>query len=360
MHRIAASLVSKIAASIADRWFDQHVRTAILEGVAGVPVHTWTRDTTNGLKKALAHLNLPATSPWAARDSGLYTTLVRTATTILSKSGLFDSAEELVQKVISGESMTGTPGGELYLVGKQIANAVEADGEGLDSARALILRHLRQRALNEIRDQGRRRDRLGPTVQEGVETDGRMEQLPGTSAYSRDAVDVAFGDFLGAHGHRARQWVMDLWARELRPSDQKILQAWLEDPEKPDTALGRELGVSNSFIGKAKRRAIEVARQAVLEDPPDFIRDLRMKEELAGMGIGVRRANQMLRPQDFHVSYPNPFTVRLSINNPHFSGFTGFFEAPANRMASTILWKQVKSAGFNVDPEDLEAAIEMA
>jgi hypothetical protein len=360
MHRIAASLVSKIAASIADRWFDQHVRTAILEGVAGVPVHTWTRDTTNGLKKALAYLNLPATSPWAARDSGLYTSLVRTATTILSKSGLFDSAEELVQKVISGETMTGTPGGELYLVGKQIADTVEADGEGLGSARALILRHLRQRALNEIRDQGRRRDRLGPTVQEGVETDGRMEQLPGTSAYSRDAVDVAFGDFLGAHGPRARQWILDLWARELRPSDHKILQAWLEDPEKPDTALSRELGVSNSFIGKAKRRAIEVARQAVQENPPDFIRDLRMKEELAGMGIGVRRANQMLRPQDFHISYPDPRTIRLLVSTPGSGTYAGFVQARVGPNQVADLVRQIKYAGFNVDPEDIEAAIEAA
>lgn len=301
MNRLAAALTARIAASIADRWFDQHVRTALLEGAAGVTHGTWTRDTTHGLKKALAHLGIPETSPWASRDSGLYGALVRAAKSTLGRSGLHDSAEDLVQRVISGETLPGTPGGELYAVGRQVAGEIEGSGgvDGVDGARALLLRHVKQRALNEIRGAGRERARIGPGVQEGVEgVEGQRGQYPGSSEYSVDPEDIAVDEFLSGPGaDRAKAWLMDLWSRELRDSDLNVIRAWLADPSKNFTQLGRELGISGSFIGKAVVRAREIAQRAIAADPPDFVRTMQMREELAPLSVGVRsrRASEVAR-----------------------------------------------------------------
>lgn len=292
MHRLAADLTARIAASIADRWFDQHVRTAILEGVAGVPAHTWTRDTTHGLRKALDHLQIPAGSPWASPNSGLYGSFVRAAKSVLGRSGLYDSDEDLVQKVISGESLPSVPGGELYAVGRQVVRLVETSGgmDGVDAARGLVIRHLKQRALNEIRGVTRERARTGPGVQEGIEgLSGQVGQYPGGSDYSSDAEEIAVDELLfGPNADRAKAWLMDLWSRELRDSDLNVVRAWLADPSKNFTQLGRELGITGSFIGKAVVRAREVAQRAIAADPPDFVRTMQMREELAPLGIGVR------------------------------------------------------------------------
>lgn len=290
MHRLAHSFIARFAASITDRWFDQHLQTAILEGVANVPPHTWTRDTHGGLNKALNHLNLQD-SDWGG-NSGLYGALVRAAKAILGPSGLHDSAEDLVQRVISGDTLPGTPGGEPYLVGRQIAPQVEAgeQGGGIGAARALLLRHLKQRALNEIRGSNRERTRIGPGVQEGIESDdGRVEQYPGSTMYSPEAGDVALESLLSGPGaDRAKAWLVDLWSERLRPSDLNIVRAWLADPNKNYQQLGRELGVSGSFIGKAMTRAVEIARTALETNPPDFVRQLQMRELAAPLNIGVR------------------------------------------------------------------------
>lgn len=299
MNRLAADRTARIAASIADRWFDQHVRTAILEGVAGVTPRTWTRDTTHGLRKALAHLRIPEDSPWASRDSGLYGSFVRAAKSTLGRSGLLDAAEDLVQRVISGETLAGTPGGELYAVGRLVAGEIETSKGGLDGARALIIRHVKQRALNEIRGANRERANFGTGVQEGLEgPGGQRDQYPGSTMYSGDAEDVALDELLSGPGaDRAKAWLMDLWSRELRDSDLSVVRTWLADPSKNFTQLGRELGISGSFIGKAVVRARDVAQKAIAEDPPDFIRDLQMREELAHLSVGVRsrRASEIHR-----------------------------------------------------------------
>lgn len=362
MQRLAAAVIARIAASIADRWFDQHVRTAILEGVAGITPHTWTRDTANGLKKALNHLHIPADSPWAARDSGMYAAFVRTATTTLSKSDLYDAAEDLIQSVISGASLPGTAGGELYAVGRQVADLV-GQGGGFENARALVLRHIKQRALVVIRGRDRARARTGPTIQEGRETDdGRIEQLPDVSAYSGYAKDLAFMDFLsGPDADEARYWLRDLWAKSLRPSDWKVVQAWLDNPSKNQTQLANELGLSSgSFIGKAIARARDVAIEAVKKNPPDFVRKLRMKEVLAPLGISVRKASSDLSPDNFHVSYPNPRTIRILVYTDGSRTYSGFVEARVGPNQVDDLVRQFKYAGFIVDPDDIESAIEMA
>lgn len=300
MNRLAAVLTARIAASIADQWLDKTLRVSILEGAAGVRPHTWSRDSMHGLDKALAHFNIPQTSPWAARDSGMYGALVRSAKSFLGRSGLIDSAEDLVQSVIAGETLP-SPGGEPYAVGQQVASDIEGSGglEGVDRARALLLKHLRQRASNVDRGSRRERARTGPGVQEGVEgVEGQRGQYPGSSEYSVDPEDIAVDEFLSGPGaDRAKAWLMDLWSRELRDSDLNVIRAWLADPSKNFTQLGRELGISGSFIGKAVVRAREVAQRAIAADPPDFVRTMQMREELAPLSVGVRsrRASEVAR-----------------------------------------------------------------
>lgn len=366
MIRIASALIAKIAAGMADRLFDEYMRTALLEGAAGVPPRTWTRDTVGGLKKALAYLNIPASSPWAARDSGTYRMLVRSATAALGRSGMFDAAEDLVQSVISGDSLSGTPGGELYAVGRTIADQVER-GEGLDNARRLVLRHLKQRSLNVLRGKTRAERSLGNTVQDQVVEDDMMTQLPGVTFYSGHAEDIAFDDFLsGIDADRARMWLEDLWSRTLRPSDWRVVQAWMDDPSKNQTQLARDLGLaSGSFIGKAIARARDIAIEEARKNPPPFMQELQMREELAPLGISVRRASTRVRPEDMHVSYPDPRTIRLLVSpyqpgQPWPGSYSGFVEARVGPNQVDDLVRQLQRSGMTVDPMDVEEAIAMA
>lgn len=362
MHRISADFIARIASSIADVWLDRFVRTAILEGVAGVPPHTWTRSRTGGLSDALAHTG--ATGRWAdAHDSGMYRTFVRAAKATLGRSDMYDAAEELIQRVISGDTLQGHPGGELYAVGRQLSERIGPAGtdDGFRIATNYVLKHIKQRALNEIRGVTRERARTGPKVQEGVDSDdGRVDQYPGTTSYSSDAAETAFGEFLqGPQADKARRWLMDLWTRELRDSDLAVVKAWMNDPGKNYTQLGREMGITGSFIGKAITRAREVAIKAIQTDPPDFVRELRMREDVAPLGYAVRRAS-VLSPDEFHISYPDPRTIRLLVYTSGSGNYSGFVEARVGPNQVADLVRQLRFAGHTVDPDDIEAAIEMA
>jgi len=361
LHRISADVTVRIAAAIADVWFDRFVRTAILEGVAGVPPHTWTRKQ-NGLQSALAGTG--AGGRWATpRDSGMYRTFVRAANATLGRSNMYDAAEDLIQRVISGDTLPNQPGGELYSVGRQLSEQIGRDGrdDGFHVALGYVLKHIKQRALNEIRGMTRERARTGPGVQEGIESDdGRIDQYPSETSYSADAADVAFVEFLqGPHADKARRWLVDLWTRELRDSDLSVVKAWLNDPDKNYTQLGRELGITGSFIGKAITRAKEIAIRSIQNDPPDFVRELREREHMAPLGYAVRRAS-VLSPDEFHVSYPDPRTIRLMVYTSGSGTYSGFVEARVGPNQVADLVRQLRFAGHTVDPDDVEAAIEMA
>ena len=366
MIRIAARVAARITASTVDRHLDVFVRTALLEGIAGVRPHQWSSRGRSGLDAAGRHLGIDPESPWlSTTDSGMYASFVRAARSILGRSDMFDAADDLVSRVISGETMASRPGGVLYNVGQYLAEGsrwTSLPGDGFTSARNIVLRHLNQRALNDIRGKTRERTRLGPTVQEGLETDdGRITQLPATSAYSPYAEDLVLGRFLdGPWADQAREWLMDLWSRELRDSDMNVVRAWMADPGKNFTQLGRELGISGSFIGKAVVRAREVAQREVLRNPPPFLADMDLQEELSGLQMGVRRASSRVTLDQMHVSYPDPKTVRLMVYTSGSRTYSGFVEARVGPNQVAELVRQFKFAGLTVDPDDVETAIEMA
>jgi hypothetical protein len=363
MLRLAAHIIAKIAATAVDRHFDVFVRTAILEGVAGVRPHQWTSRGMAGLKAAGDHLGL-ADSAWLTdKDTSTYTAIARAASATLGRSGMYDAAEDLVSRVVSGETLPGRPGGVLYDVGRYLAEhgGVSTPGS-LASARNIVLRHVKQRALNEIRGRTREQTRLGPTVQEGLQTDdGRTTQLPGTTVFSPDAGDVVLDRFFdGPWADQARAWLSDLWERELRGSDLAVIRAWLRDPSKNYTQLGRELGISGSFIGKAFKRAIDRARAEVASNPPPFVAEMEMAEDLAGLQRGVRRASTRVTLDQMHVSYPDPGTIRLLVYTSGSRTYSGFVEARVGPNQVTEIIRQLKFAGLTADPDDVEAAIEMA
>lgn len=375
MIRLAAHVVARLAASVSRRYIERYaddaldifVRTAILEGAAGVRPNQWTSRGRDGLDAAVRHLGIHENSLWTMRrNSGMYDSFVRAATAMLGRSDMADVADDLVSRVLSGETLPGRPGGELYAVGQQLADHIggkKGDGmDGFGAARALVLRHVKQRALNEIRGRTREQARLGPTIQEGqMDDEGRAEQLPGSTEWSSYAGDLALDRFLsGPAGDRARAWLMDLWSRELRDSDMAVVRAWMNDPSKNYTQLSREIGVTNSFIGKAIVRAREVAFEAIRQDPPDFLRDLSLSEELEGLGMSVRRASTHVTPDQMHVSYPDPRTVRLMVYTSGSGTYSGFVEARVGPNQVAELVRQLKWAGLDVDPDDVETAIEQA
>lgn len=305
MNRIAAALISRIAASIADRMFDVLIRTMILEGAAGVPHGTWTRAHPPRLDEAGRHLNLPEDSYWTRNsNTGMYTMLVSTATNMLGRSGVGDMAEDLVQKILSGESLPSVPGGELYAVGRLIKDDLERDLPGIrqpssmTNARKLLVAHLKQRALNEIRGTGREKKRYGPGVGEGGTTEqGAVVNSPAANLFTGDAFDSAFEKFLsGPKADQARQWLRETWSDLLRPSEFKVMQVRLDNPDMNIGQVAKVLGVDGSFVGRTFTRARQIARDEARENPPSFFRDLLFEEVQSSMGTeGYRMARKLLK-----------------------------------------------------------------
>lgn len=81
-----------------------------------------------------------------------------------------------------------------------------------------------------------------------------------------------------------------------------------------------------------------------------------IKEELSA----ARRARSLSEGLDFHVSYPDPRTIRVLVYATGSSTYSGFVEARVGPNQVDDLVRQFKYAGFIVDPDDIEAAIEMA
>ena len=303
MTRLSTHIAHSIIAAIADRHFDVYIRTTLLEGIAGVRPGLWASRGTIGLELAVAELGLPPDSLWASpRDTGTYGNVFRYARSTLARSKREDRAEEVLSDVMSGVSLGGRPGGVLYQIGALLKENGKWDKKdrSLGDATRLLIRHVGQRVLNTIRGLKREESNFGlrTPVQDrpakSNEMNWEIDQLPGTTMFSPDAADVTFQRFLGGPwADQARTWLMDVWEQELRPSEIGIVRAWLMDPDKPALQLGKELGVSNSFIGKTIKRAISIAQDAFTRTPPDFVRDMDLNEELSGLGINVRRATNI-------------------------------------------------------------------
>jgi len=83
-----------------------------------------------------------------------------------------------------------------------------------------------------------------------------------------------------------------------------------------------------------------------------------IKEELSV--VERRRARSLSEGLDFHVSYPDPRTIRVLVDATGSSTYSGFVEARVGPNQVDDLVQQFKDAGFIVDPDDIEAAIAMA
>jgi hypothetical protein len=231
----------------------------------------------------------------------MYTLLLSTAKLMLGRSGIGDTAEDLVQKILSGETLRSVPGGELYAIGGQIKHELEADNFGTKAmahARSLLVTHLKQRAINEIRGTGREKKRYGPSVGEGGTTEqGAVVNSPATNLWTGTAFDSAFEKFLsGPKADQARQWLRETWSNLLRPSEFKVMQVRLDNPDLNIGQVAKVLGVDGSFVGRTLTRARQVARDELRENPPSFFRDLLFEEVQSSMGTeGYRMARKLLK-----------------------------------------------------------------
>ena len=69
--------------------------------------------------------------------------------------------------------------------------------------------------------------------------------------------------------------------------------------------------------------------------------------------------NRQISPDEFHISYPDSRTIRLMVYTSGSGTYSGFVEARVGPNQVADLVRQLRFAGFTVDPDDLEAAIEM-
>ena len=74
----------------------------------------------------------------------------------------------------------------------------------------------------------------------------------------------------------------------------------------------------------------------------------------------IREEASTMSPDDFHVSYPDPRTIRLLVSKAGSGTYSGFVEARVGPNQVADLVRQLKYSGLTVDPNDIEAAIEMA
>jgi hypothetical protein len=285
MPRLAAEAVTRMASSLTDRLFDQTVRAIILEGAAGKPYGAWSRSRAN-LQGAAAHFNFAGNNPWLVQDAGVYKAMIRAAMQVAKR---MEVAEDIVQRVISGETLSSVRGGELYAVGKQIAGELETDPDAaLQTAKSFIVRHTTQKALNILRGEKREQARYGPTVQEGeVSDEGIAQQVPSTTMWSGDAGDAFMALLSGPHGSAARTWLTGVWKTKLSDSEASIMQAWLAHPGMNNRQLAQEIGLTDgSYIGKTVKKAIAVAADEMKRRPPSFIQGLELATELEALGYG--------------------------------------------------------------------------
>ena len=84
-----------------------------------------------------------------------------------------------------------------------------------------------------------------------------------------------------------------------------------------------------------------------------------IKEELSAARRDPR-ARSLSEGLDFHVSYPDPRTIRVLVYATGSSTYSGFVEARVGPNQVADLVRQLEYSGLTVDPNDIEAAIEMA
>lgn len=288
MNRLA-HLVQKIADAHFDNQMDQTIRTAILEGFAGVPVGTWTRKGTAGIY--IAQRALPDVSPeWFDRNKGFYAGAFVVA---LRKLQNKNEAADLVQTVMGGLTIS-SKGGELYLIGKRLAESGKAD---LGKAKAYLFTHLTQRTISENRDE-RHRNRESPLTH--VDESGETVDMD-IPAGRNDVVDVILNlaTSQGKGSLQIYQILRKFFAKEWAsaPNRLAIFDKIMEDPGLSDVGVARALGHGEkdpvpwimlgaaTMVSRIRRDIRDLMPQAVRESP-EITKIVDLQEALADMGYG--------------------------------------------------------------------------
>jgi len=261
---------------------DKMVRLKILEGAAGVRPGTWTRGMLDMAEAAGAFPELHRM--WTTnRETGIYSLIM----TALLKMGIrSEQAEELRQDIIMGTTVPGTPGGALAYIGKRLAPKLMTNSkDAFEKAKADLWKHSQQkgRDLRRLKEERTQHVTISP-----VEKDDSVVEVQIPTFGDLDPQTQADALMLALRGPAKRHvwaFLRKVWKTLGRPSDVAIMDAWLQDPGKSDTALGEELGVSSSMVGQAKKRLIGIARKAIPRSP-HIMKMIDMEMEKAQLGFG--------------------------------------------------------------------------
>lgn len=282
-----AHLVQKVADAAMETALDQAIRVGILEGVAAlIPVGTWTRRGTAGIHLAQRALpDFPA--EWFDRNTGTYRALYVTA---LRKLRSKDEAEDLVQQVIGGLTLT-TPGGELYSVGKYLAKQGK---DSLSMAKAMLLKHISHRTISENRGEGwessmvREDEGGGVSEMDVASTPDRDDLIDAIlwAARSPEGIDVY---------QSVRKFLQRKWPSA--PSKMTIFDKIIENPNISDVQVARDLGHGEndpvSWIKDGAATMISRTRREIRDLMPEFgrqhpeiFKQIDMKEALSNLWFG--------------------------------------------------------------------------
>lgn len=286
MNRLA-HLVQKIADAYFDSQMDQTIRTCILEGVAGVPVGTWTKRGPQGI--FLAQRALPEVSAeWFDRNKGFYSGAFAIA---LRKLHNKNEAADLVQSVIGGMTIK-AQGGELYLIGKSLAESGKID---IGKAKAYLLNHVNQRSVSENRDE-RQRNRETSLVREDEDGGVVDMDIPAGKAEVLDKIlEMASSKGNLRVYQLLRKFFAVKWAGA--PNRLAIFDKIMEDPGLSDVGVARALGHGENdpvpwimlgaatMVSRIRREIRDLMPQAV-RDNPGILHDIDLQESLADLGYG--------------------------------------------------------------------------
>jgi hypothetical protein len=188
-------------ARVAYRWvrgtsqneMDLMYRLSMLEGVAGVREGSWSDDPGQGISKALDTFSQDEVDPaWLSKSNqGVYTTLLRHATSMMRRSGVVDVAERSPTDVLGdlyfGFGPTGSRIDRLFpQIGAKLEDGIRSGDVSPRDATGKAKKYVGNKVLNEIRDYKRSKDRYrqdmsgeGAVGDRGIADKGLWEKSKG-------------------------------------------------------------------------------------------------------------------------------------------------------------------------------------
>lgn len=288
---------------------DRQARALVLEAALGLPEWTFSRTPRD---IAAAFTEIPQQHPdidpswFDNRDHGLYDMAVTGAMSVLQHNlGQID-AEEVVQNMVAGLSVTGGRVKSPYRwMGEQhargiLSGAVKPEDKFLGD----LYKAGRQRGLDAVRKlktQKSRREQMYPTL---TRTEDYPAQVSAETVIDRTPGDVILSLLSSKAARPFKAWVYKTVEREANPVQLAVMNALLDDPGASNRELGsseqvvavRGEPMSGQMAGRHRDTITKKVQRAMKRDPKvlDWI-DRYMDLAQLGFGGGSLRLASMAR-----------------------------------------------------------------